>query len=150
MHLFTTVFLVGAAIYGRASPACVADQVRISLTNASDGSAMGVSWATSNETTPAAYVGIVAYGPSPSSLTFRSGPSDSRNYTMLKVLSPFLHYTILTELKPRATVFYQILAVDGCGGSPVLNFTASPPTGASSYPISVVGYVSRWRIDIPD
>lgn len=32
---------------------CVQDQIRLSLTSATDGSKMTVSWATSNATTPA-------------------------------------------------------------------------------------------------
>ena len=123
-----------------ASAPCVSDQVRLSLTNASDGTSMGVSWATTNETTPVSYEGIVVYGPNPALLKFRSAPADSRNYTMLNISSPFLHYTILSGLTPRATVYYQILASEGCSGSPVFKFTAPPPTGTATYPITVVGY----------
>ncbi len=42
---------------------CVQNQIRLSLTQAVDGSEMGVSWATSNSTTPAKYAATVRYGP---------------------------------------------------------------------------------------
>lgn len=44
---------------------CKQDQIRLSLTKASDGSKMTVSWSTSNETTPSG----CSYS-SPSSLSF--------------------------------------------------------------------------------
>lgn len=123
------------------SAQCFVEQIRLSLTQAADGSEMGVSWATPNVSTPAGYRGVVFYGTSPARLTMSTAPGDSRFYTLNGVHSPFLHYTVMTNLVARATYFYSIgPATADCPASAVFNFTAPPKRGASFYPFTVVGY----------
>lgn len=139
MRALSLLFASALGAHANAVP-CVADQIRISLSGATDGTSMGVSWATTNTSTPPGYVGVIAYGPSPTSLRSLSLPADTRNYTMNGVRSPHLHYTKLTGLTPLQRVFYQVQANSGCIGSGILNFTAPPPTGTATYPLGVVGY----------
>ena len=129
------------AFASSAAAQCAPEQVRLALTAAQDGSSMTVSWATSNISTPAAYVGVVAFGASPSTLTSSSAPATSRNYTFDGYQSFFFHVTALTGLTARAAVFYQVQASAGCAASPIMNFSAAPVTGATSiYPFTVAAY----------
>jgi len=129
------------AVASAAGQSCVVEQIRLTLTQATDGSEMAVSWATPNMTTPAGYSGVVSYGTSPSSMTMKTLPGDSRFYTLNGVHSPFLHYTVMTGLVPRTTYYYSIgPATKDCPASPTLNFTSPPRSGAAQYPLRVVGY----------
>ena len=82
---------------------CVQNQVRLSLTGARDGSEVGVSWATSTTSTPAAYAAVVKYGPASGpgagKLTMTSKVADSRNYSVCGAASPSLHFTTMTGLQ---------------------------------------------------
>jgi hypothetical protein len=131
-----------AALSASAAGPCVVDQVRLAL--AAEPSSMTVVWATGNTSTPAGYVGVVAYGAAPGALTSTSAPGDSRNYTIDKQGSPFLHMAALTGLTPGARVYYQIVTAPGspaCAPSAVLNFTATPAVGdARAFPIRVASY----------
>lgn len=122
---------------------CVQDQVRLSLTSASDGSAMGVSWATSNSSTPANYAAVVRYGPATGpgagKLSMTSLPADMRNYSLCGVKSPSLHFATMTGLTAGAQYYYSI---DGgvCGSTPPALFTAPKVVGsaATAYPFTML------------
>lgn len=129
---------VNAASLSAAADPCQTDQVRISLTNAMDGSEMTVSWATGNTSTPAGYAGYVHYGTSPSALTFTSAQGDSRNYTMWGLQSPYFHAVTLTKLVPRTRYYYAISA-KGCAPTATFSFV-SPPVVGDRTPFTLAGY----------
>lgn len=121
--------------------ACGTSQIRLSLTKSVDGSEMGVSWATWANNTPAAYAGVVKYGLSPTSLTMVSRPGDSRNYTLCDLPSPFLHFTVMQNLKAGTTYYYSIVE-PRCGSTTPIAFTAPRVVGdkATAYPLRVMAY----------
>ena len=140
MRVFLT-FALAASLATTAASQCYVEQIRLALTQATDGSEMGVSWATPNVTTPSDYSGFVTYGTSPSGLTMKTTPGDSRNYTLNGVHSPFLHFAIMTGLTPRTFYYYSIASTSSdCPASPVFNFTSPPARGTAVYPLRIAGY----------
>ena len=124
---------------------CVQDQVRLSLGGAPG--EMGVSWATSNTTTPQGYAAVVRYGPASGpgagKLTMTSAPADSRNYSLCGVQSPSLHYARMTGLTPGAQYYYAIDGGAACGETPPALFTAPKAVGApaaATYPFTMLAY----------
>ena len=134
--------LAALCVPAASAGACAVDQVRLAL--AATPESMTVVWATGNVSTPPGYSGVVIYGTSPTSLTSTSAPGDSRNYTIDKQGSPFLHMAQVTGLTPSSRYYYQIVAAAGspaCAPSAVLNFTSAPAVGdARAYPIRVASY----------
>jgi len=101
---------------------------------------MLVSWTTAANATPAAYAGVVQYGPT-AALGQTSAPAATRNYTLCGLPSPFLHTATMTGLKHGATYFYSI-AAPGCGATAPVLFTAPRAVGAkgTAYPFTVFTY----------
>lgn len=141
--LFYYLYLAAAQI--PPTNPCLQDQVRLSLTSVLDGSEMGVSWATANDTTPVDYSAVVRYGPATGpaagKLTMVSKPADNRNYSLCGARSPGLHFATMTGLTAGAQYYYSI---DGgrCGSTSPALFTAPKAVGpaATSYPLTVLAY----------
>ena len=145
MALFSFFVLSANAQVPPTDP-CVQNQVRLSLTDARDGSKMGVSWATSNSTTPHNYAAVVRYGPASGPgagrLTMTTNVADSRNYSVCGAASPFLHFTTMTGLQAGADYFYSIDGGAACGATAPALFTAPKAVGAdpTAYPFTMLAY----------
>jgi hypothetical protein len=122
---------------------CAPEQIRLSLTGASDGSEMLVSWATESSSTPSSYQGIVLYGLTPTTMTLKSTVADTRNYTMCNLPSPSLHMALLSSLVPGATYFYTVTdEAKSCGASVTAQFAAPRIVGEEkdAYPFTIFTY----------
>jgi hypothetical protein len=108
---------------------------------------MGVSWATSNATTPANYAAYVIYGnatgPAAGKLVYTSKLADSRSYSVCNAQSPFLHFATMTGLVAGQQYYYSIDGGKDCGVTPPKLFTAPKVVGApaaQSYPFTMLAY----------
>jgi hypothetical protein len=113
MSRFFPLIVLSASAQTPPTDPCVQNQVRLSLTGARDGSEMGVSWATSNATTPQSYSAVVRYGPASGPgagrLTMTTKAADSRSYSVCGAASPFLHYTTMTGLQAGMSYYCTFL-----------------------------------------
>ena len=108
---------------------------------------MGVSWATSNATTPATYAAYVIYGnatgPNAGKLVYTSKVADSRSYSVCNAQSPFLHFATMTGLVAGQQYYYSIDGGKECGVTPPKLFTAPKVVGApaaQTYPFTMLAY----------